>query len=76
MIDWLLELITIPRFELVVAWVVAFMGSMIAGAGWAMYHTERTLSSKRISPPFDTEISQKAIVDNPKDNQDSHNSIR
>lgn len=74
--DWLLELITIHRFALVVAWVVAFIGSMLAGAGWAMYHTEKRLSSKRLSPPLNTKIKHETIINKPNDKQNSRNSVR
>lgn len=74
--DWLLEFITIPRFELVVAWGSAFIGSMLAGAGWAMYHTERRLSSRHPSPPLNTEVRHETIIDKPKEKQNSRDSIR
>jgi len=57
--EWLLEFLII----------VAVITSMIAGAGWALYVTEKRLSIRKASPPFDDKEHHTAVISDPKDNQ-------
>lgn len=52
MIDWLIELKSIPRFEYIAYWVIAIGTGMFAGLGWGLYLRRRRDLSNNVIPPF------------------------
>lgn len=74
MIDWLLEVESVCRFELIFYWVLALILSLVAGVGWGLYSTERKSLRRRgncLPNPLDRKENRASPIDNP--NQDKEN---
>ncbi len=61
MMEWLLELKTIPRFEYIAYWVIAILVGMWGAVGWALYHKPHS-----ILPPSDKAINSTSPTQHPK----------
>ncbi len=72
MMDWLLEFITIPRFVLVVPWVVAFIAGMTAGWGWGSYHNVLSARDK----PSSDEVNHPSPISHPNKKQNKGDNTR
>jgi len=69
---WLIDLITIPRFELIIAWGIAIIAGMMAGAGWALYHNLRDKTNSLFKKPPDGKIDHTSPICHPNNNQNNH----